>query len=142
MKYTCTIQIDIEDNEVNKLLCYPKDIYLLQLLVGYEVVGKFLPATLWEPMEYPELTVNTITVEKIQDEKEFWFPTAKQSEKIISFLENEHSYFKAKIFMEKIAAECWVDYEQQLESSARDNAEWLLETSHERNRISELGELL
>ena len=101
MKYTCTIQIDVEDNEVSKLLCYPKDIFCLQLLVEYEVVGKFLPATLWEPEEYKELTVNTIVIEEIQDEEEFWVPNAKQSEKIISFLENEQEYFDAQVFMEK-----------------------------------------
>ena len=101
------LKLEIEDANIQKLLCYPKNIIESLLYIEFKLFGKNLPATFHHPAEFVEL--DDIKIEAVicydEDNSEFNI-TSNQIRKI------EDEFDPTEIEMA-----CWEEYEDYLKNN-------------------------
>lgn len=95
----------LENNELPKLLCYPKDIDEVEVEIEYRVYGRLRQATHYDPPEYPEIAVERVTAIRYidGDGKHIILKDRKQSDRIDEYVARE--------FQEYIELACWEDWD-------------------------------
>ena len=63
-----SVCLDIEDNQVHKLLCIPLEAIDMYLEFEFELVGEYHPASRFEPAEYPDLEGGDIKLMEVSFE--------------------------------------------------------------------------
>lgn len=98
--YIKEIDNEVLADRISKTLCWPVDLLFCEVEfdVNYKILGKYIPASYYEPADYPELDIGDIVVERINGCK-----ITKEQEKKLRFIEES---FTDDDF-EKIEACCW-----------------------------------
>lgn len=82
-----SICLDIEDNQVQKLLCIPLEAVDMYIEFEYEITGCYLPATRFAEAEYPELEGGDIKIVEVTfEDNSVVTLTTKQIEKLEKLL--------------------------------------------------------
>lgn len=63
-----SICLDIEDNQVQKLMAIPLEAVDMYIEFEFELVGEYHPATWYEPAEYPDLEGGDIKLVEVSFE--------------------------------------------------------------------------
>ncbi len=101
------LKLEIENINIQKLLCYPKNIIEALLYINFKIFGKNIPATFHHPAEYIEL--DNIQIEAIICYDEDFFElnlTSQQIKKI-----------KDEFNPTEIEIACWEEYDNYLKNN-------------------------